>query len=72
MKLIIKYYMTDGIDLLTPLTEELTFTCYVQSFSDYIDILGKHIMTTQPEELYATIKSVKVYDFNDDSENVAK
>jgi hypothetical protein len=55
--------MTDGIDLYKIIGDEKTFTCHVHSFSDYIDIFGKHIMMTEPDELYATIRSIKVHDF---------
>ena len=63
MKIIIRYFMTDGIDLYKILGDEKTFTCHVHSFSDYIDIFGKHIMMTEPDELFATIRSIKVHDF---------
>ena len=62
MKITIKYHMTDGLDLNVIIGEEKTFECIVRTFSDYIDIMGKHIMMTEPDELYATIKSIKVVD----------
>jgi hypothetical protein len=54
--------MTDGLDLNVIIGKEKTFECIVRTFSDYIDIMGKHIMMTEPDELYATIKSIKVVD----------
>jgi hypothetical protein len=62
MTIQIKYYMTDGIDLTNIIGEEKTFICQVKTFSDYRYLLGMHIMNTEPDDLYATIKSIKVDD----------
>jgi hypothetical protein len=62
----ITYYMTDGIDLNVIIGEEKTFTCEVRTFSDYRYIFGMFIMRTEPDTLYATIKSIKVKEFNTD------
>jgi hypothetical protein len=62
----ITYYMTDGIDIDTPIGPEKTFTCEVKTFSDYRYIFGSFIMQNEPDNLYATIKSIKVKEFNTD------
>jgi len=61
MRLIIKYYLTDGIAL-TPLSDELSWFTDVKTFSDYVDKLAQHIMITHSDFYHVVIKSIKVID----------
>jgi hypothetical protein len=62
MKLQIKYYMTDGIDLQIILVDETDYEVQCQTYHDGYETFQKYLIMKYPDYLYATIKSIKVID----------
>lgn len=62
MKIIVKYWLHDGVDEYKVIGDEQEWSCIVKTFSDYHDLFSIHILTNIPDHLYVNIKSVKVID----------
>jgi hypothetical protein len=60
MKVIIKYYVHDGMGY--PFSDELSYEVEVKSFSDYHDKFNMFVLSNYDDNKYVTIKSVKVID----------